>query len=680
MVDLLKKVSDLRSELTLLQMLDRVDRAIRSSNDLNLVLEQVLDRILEIFSCDRAWLLFPCDPETDTFRVPMERTRDGWPGALETGVEVPTNPLISDIFMAALATNQPVPFDDQSELAVPPEIAAAFNVRSQLIVAVRPKRGLAWLLGIHHCRENHIWNEAELNYFHQIGRRVGDALASLLLLQELRASEHKFRLLIEQSPEAIMVIEPTTSQILMGNPAAVSMFAQTEEELGELFFFDLCRGDREAGEQEVHEVRKGVRAVLEGHCPVLLADFKGAAGKVLNCEVRLALIDHESELAIRVMLTNVTEKVELDRALQRKRKLESLGRMSGGVAHDFNNLLVAILGYTELLLTGGSLSAKQIHRVKQVQNAGERAAELTNRLLAFGRGQPRHPDATDLNQVVNEVRPILEVLLREDVRLELDLDPEAVVAWVDGSQVHQVLINLVANAQDAIREDGRICLRTRRKSPKGEDGGTEVVMVEVEDNGVGIQRSELERIFEPFYTTKDVGHGAGLGLATVYGIVGQSDGTICVDSIVGSGSSFKVFLPAGQSQEPDAIPASPEPVVDLLGRTVLVAEDDPEVARLIREILIEEGCQVLLAESAEAALATLEGFGADAIDILLTDMVMTGMSGLELLYAYKRIAPAGHVVLMSGYSEHLLEDEIAAHVPFLPKPFTPEQLVKCLSS
>jgi CheY-like chemotaxis protein len=354
-------------------------------------------------------------------------------------------------------------------------------------------------------------------------------------------------------------------------------------------------------------------------------------------------------------------------------KLESIGRLAGGVAHDFNNLLTAINGYSEVVL--GKLAEDDPLRssVQEIHHAGERAADLTQQLLAFGRKQMIQPRAVNLNVVVRNAEKMFRRLLGEDIELTTTLSPNLGLVLVDPGQIHQVLMNLVINARDAMPDGGQLSIGTTVAQI---DGQPDVVLT-VTDTGQGMDEQTREHIFEPFFTTKGLAKGTGLGLATVYGIVKQSHGWIQVHSEPGKGSSFAVHLPRAVGPEA-VIDASPSGNGLLRGsETVLIVEDQEEVRTFVVKALSEYGYQVIDAADGPQALALSESH-AGPIHVLLTDVVLPGMNGREVADRITVARPEIAVLFTSGYTADVIAHRgvLDRDVAYIPKPYTAEAIAE----
>ncbi|MFN7924896.1 MAG: PAS domain S-box protein [Bryobacteraceae bacterium] len=366
---------------------------------------------------------------------------------------------------------------------------------------------------------------------------------------------------------------------------------------------------------------------------------------------------------------DITDRRMLEEQLWQSQKLESIGQLAGGIAHDFNNLLTVINGYSGRIL--GKLDpAGSLHGdARQILTAGKQAAALTKQLLAFGRRQAFHLEVVDLNAAVNESREMLARLMGERIELLVELHGEPLPVSVDPSQIQQVLLNLTVNARDAMPGGGTLRIRTLAIEP----GGVRRAALEVIDSGEGMTEEVRSRIFEPFFTTKGRSGGTGLGLATVYGIVRQSGGEIQVESRLGSGSVFRAMFPLANEAPGEPAKASEHETAAPGSGTILLVEDQREVRELAAEVLRAHGYRVLDASSGPVAMAMPEGDLA-AVDLLVTDVIMPGMTGVELAEALRARHPGLRVLFVSGYTADVIR-EVGPDLMLLEKPFTAEALV-----
>ena len=378
---------------------------------------------------------------------------------------------------------------------------------------------------------------------------------------------------------------------------------------------------------------------------------------------------------------DVTERRLLELQLREAQRLEAVGRLAGGVAHDFNNLLTIILGFTETLLEGLPAGDERRANAEQIRAAGRRAADLTQQLLAFGRRQVLRTQVLDLNAVLMEMRDILQRLVGEQIEVAISPVAGPCLVRADRGQIEQVILNLALNARDAMPGGGRLGIVTRRVVPAAgglDDPAGRGLLLAVSDTGSGMSPEVQSHIFEPFFTTKEVGQGTGLGLATVHGIVTQSGGRIEVNSTPGEGTTFRVFLPgAADGAGREAAALTPAPTESRGEETVLLVEDEGAVRGLIAETLRRRGYRVIEAADGDQAIDTAHGY-AGVIHLLVTDLVMPGMTGRELARFLTHERRGLRVLFISGYSDQRAEPRggEGASEAFLQKPFTPVVLAR----
>jgi signal transduction histidine kinase/CheY-like chemotaxis protein len=372
-------------------------------------------------------------------------------------------------------------------------------------------------------------------------------------------------------------------------------------------------------------------------------------------------------------------RISLEEQLRHSQKMEAVGRLAGGIAHDFNNLLTAIIGYSEIVMLGFDPKDPRRADAEEITRAAERAAELTRQMLAFSRRQVMQPKVVDLNVALQKVEPMLRRVIGEDIALTIAEKANRPLTRVDPGQIEQVIMNLVVNARDAMPKGGRLTVETGEAlldasmlPPDGRPG--DYVMLAVSDSGIGMSPAVRARIFEPYFTTKELGKGTGLGLSTAYGIVQQSDGFIRVDSEPGLGTTVRIYLPRSAA---DADAAGRDLPTGMPGGTehVLLVEDDASVRRSTRETLIRLGYSVTEAASGRAGLA----LGSDDtrhFDLALCDVILGDMSGPAVFEALRALRPSVRVLYMSGYADEAIvrTGVLDEGHPFLQKPFTPQEL------
>jgi hypothetical protein len=399
-------------------------------------------------------------------------------------------------------------------------------------------------------------------------------------------------------------------------------------------------------------------------------------------EVSLSYVRTEEGLFAIAFVTDISQRKKLEEQLMHAQKMEAVGRLAGGVAHDFSNMLTVIAGYTQMILDQVSPPDPLRDYAEEILKASDRAAALTNQLLAFSRRQIVQSRVFDVNSVLLHTEKLLRRLIGEDVELALKLNPGAGRIKADPGHLEQAIFNLATNARDAMPRGGRITIETEpvtldnsyARTHLGVQPG-EFVMIAVSDNGHGMDAETRRRIFEPFFTTKERGKGTGLGLATVYGIVKQAGGDIWVYSEIGKGATFKLYFPAVSEPASDALGGDVAAARDTRHATVLLVEDEQGVRDLTARMLKLMGYTALVASSGAEALAlakTHQGL----IELLLTDVVMPGMGGRQLAEELRRLRPEIKVIYVSGYTEHTVSDHgvLDPGVEFLGKPFSREAL------
>jgi PAS domain S-box-containing protein len=385
------------------------------------------------------------------------------------------------------------------------------------------------------------------------------------------------------------------------------------------------------------------------------------------------------------IMVDITDRKHLETQLQQSRKMEAVGRLAGGIAHDFNNLLTIITGYTDLALSRASIPLEIRADIERIDNAAGRAAALVRQLLAFSRKQVLQPKTIDLNVVVLNLDKLLRRLMDDNIEMITRTQESVGKVKADPAQIEQVIMNLVVNARDAMPQGGRILLETSNVDLDASYADEHVtvkpgryVMLAVSDGGIGMSQDTIAHIFEPFYTTKASGSGTGLGLSTVYGIVKQSGGYIWVYSEPGKGSTFKVYLPRVEdSIEPSPTPQLPTQQTQRGTETILLVEDEEAVRELIRTVLTEHGYDVIPARDPQHAIKIASSHNRE-IHMMLTDVVMPGMSGRELATKVTAARPAIRVLFMSGYTDNVITTGgmLEKGIAFLQKPFSPTTLAR----
>ncbi|XXX82287.1 ATP-binding protein [Sorangium sp. So ce134] len=540
-------------------------------------------------------------------------------------------------------------------------------------------------------RAPHRRDEQLLHVLASIGGQIGQGVERRRAERESARAAGELRALIRAIPDLCFRLDAERRIVDCNEPRPPALRVAPEAPLGkrvaEVFPDDL-------GEQ----LERAVREACDAGAVVALEHAVPSAGGERHVEARAMPFLEGHAL---VLLRDITERRRTEEALRQReersresQKMEALGRLAGGIAHDFNNMLMVMLGYGELILRRLGPESALRRDALQVTKAGERAAALTRQLLAMSRRKVLQREVLDINAVVLDMQAMLQRLIGENIDLQTNVGRDLGSIRFDKSQLEQVLLNLVVNARDAMPGGGKLVVETslgepgqspaaRSFVPEERDeadapaaGGPPYVVLSVTDSGDGMDHDTLAHLFEPFFTTKARGKGTGLGLATVYGIVSQSGGLIEVESEVGRGTTFRIYLPRVEDRS-EVAPARTRPPPAGGDETVLVVEDDEAVRKLIVEVLERRGYGVLSAATGEEALAALASDGEEAVDLLLTDLVMPGMNGRELAERARAIHPRARVLYMSGYAEDVLAGaEADRELSLLQKPFTPDTLAQ----
>jgi len=497
-------------------------------------------------------------------------------------------------------------------------------------------------------------------------------------------SEKMIVALLESASQAILSIDQS-GHIILANRRTEEVFGYTREELlGARIEILLPESKRRmhSRNREDYFARPHVRPMGIG------MDLAGRHrdGTEFPVEVSLSYVETDDGMFAIAFVSDISQRKRLEEQLLHAQKMEAVGRLAGGVAHDFNNMLTVIGGYNRMILD--ELSALDPLRgyAEEILKAADRAGAITNQLLAFSRRQIVKPQVLQINMMIAQTDKMLRRLIGEDIHLQLALDHQVGNIRADPGHVEQAIVNLVVNARDAMPQGGRLTIETSNvhldenyvRTHLGVVPG-EFVMVAVSDTGIGMDAETRRHIFEPFFTTKEKGKGTGLGLATVYGIVKQAGGDIWVYSEPGRGSTFKLYFPRVADPISDGAPGQAEAGVSNGNETILLVEDEQAVRELTLRMLHQLGYKVLTADSGAEAVR-LTKMHADEIALLLTDVVMPGMSGRELADDLLASRPTLKVLFLSGYTEStvLHHGVLESGVDFLPKPFSREVLGKKL--
>ena len=501
------------------------------------------------------------------------------------------------------------------------------------------------------------------------------------ITERRRAEEENRRLALALSTtsEAVIITEIDT-RVSFVNPVAERMFGYAPDEMIGMSGLDLYR--KLSRDSVAGKIAKATRGDGAWTGEVRL---KRKDGQEFPARLSTALMTDQGgePTGIVGIAADISERKLLEEELLQAQKMEAIGQLAGGVAHDFSNLLTAIIGYSQIGAQNFPSEGPLHHYFEEIRAAADRASDLTGQLLAFSRRQVFEPRVVSLNEVVRNLEGMLRRLIGEHIELEVRLGQGVSTSRVDPRQIEQVLVNLSVNARDSMPGGGNLVIETRNVTLDDGYVGThpeaatgQHVCVSVTDSGAGMTDEVRARIFEPFFTTKEVEKGTGLGLSTCYGIVAQSGGHITVESEPYRGTTFSVFLP----QAYEEIGASPAPmdraVLSTGSETILLVEDEPSVRDVVAKILREQGYSVLEASNGVEAIQLAQERADDEIAVLLTDVIMPVVGGVQLARQFAKLHPETRVVYTSGYSQ----DEVSQYgaldpgAAFVPKPFTPAAL------
>ncbi len=495
----------------------------------------------------------------------------------------------------------------------------------------------------------------------------------------LLAQEELFSLIGENAADMIAVVT-VQGERLYNSPSYEKLLGYTPEDLEKTSAYEQIHpDDQPAVKLAADEAKKtGI-----GYRVEYRIRHKSGEWRVLESTASAVRNSHGDVEKLIIVNRDITERRHLEQQLLLSQRLEAVGKLSGGIAHDFNNILGVIIGYSEALQQMMAADDPMREAVDEIEKAGQRAAALTQQLLAFSRKQVLEPKILDLNSIVAEVEKMLRRLIGEDVELEIISAPILGRVKADRGQIEQVILNLAVNARDAMPRGGKLKIETMNADLDENDARSKryivpghYVMLQVSDTGTGMSAEVQSHIFEPFYTTKEQGKGTGLGLATVYGVVKQSGGYIWLESEIGKGSKFQVYLPRAEGAEPEAVQSEPLFTAHV-SATILVVEDEPSLRKLACKTLNESGYKVLEAGDGSKALEVAAEFDGD-IHLLLTDVVMRGMNGRELAENLSPKRPGMKVLYMSGYTDRAVATHgvLQSGIVILRKPFSRAQLLR----
>ena len=616
----------------------------------------------------------------ERFRVLVQHTSDAITMMDANGVVTYASPAIESIFGAkaewVIGTRafDYIHPDDREHLAK----AYADGIKNH------PGRGYAFRYRMQHV-------DGSWRYVESIGNNLLDdpAVGAVVLTtrditerhetaEALRQSEERFRALVQHGSDMITVLD-SDGRVFYASPSAGSILGWDDDEyLGRSTFRLLHPEDRERVKATFADA-----VARPGSTQPIHSRMRHKNGEYRLLEsVATNLLDDPAVRGLVINSRDITERRQLENELLQSQKMEAVGRLAGGIAHDFNNLLTAIAGYTALLLDEHPDDDAFRADLAEIEQAATRGAALVDQLLSFSRRKMLMPTTLDLNEIVESTRGLLSHVTGADVELVTRLARKLDGVRADRTQIEQVLLNMAVNARDAMPSGGRLEIETANVTLRARDVAGHIdarvgphVVLSVRDNGTGMDRATLAQVFEPFFTTKEVGQGTGLGLSTAYGVVTQAGGHIAVDSRVGAGTTFRVFLPADNRKAAAPTPVEDEAAPRTGRETVLVVEDESAVRSLARDVLTRLGYDVLVASDGREALQVADRCRRP-IHLLVSDVVLPHLRGVEVADRLRARRPGLRVLYISGYTETAIvhDGQLDPGVDFLAKPFRPADL------
>lgn len=567
--------------------------------------------------------------------------------------------------------------EDRDDLLRKLERAGEYGTTFHAIHRIKRPNG-----GIRHVLHDGRFKKGEAGAEAWLEGLLTDMTAEIESLQSLRDSEERLRAIIERSSDGIYIFQG--DQFVLANPRFLEMYGYTADEIYSPGFNFLQMVAPE--DQELVQRLLGEFLTTESVPSLITVSCLRKDGTRIQVEGSVSVVDWDGKPAILAILRDVTQTRKMEKLMSESQRLESVGRLAGGVAHDFNNLLTSVTGNAELAEYKAENGQDVREELREIRKIVGIASSLTRRLLTFSRQQPTEAKQVSLNELMADIVILVRRLIGPNIRLEMDLAENIGNVMADGAEMEQVLINLAVNARDAMaQKGGTLTIRTREVTLTEETTILSTiklkpglyVLLQVEDTGEGMTTAVRERIFEPFFTTKDQDDGTGFGLATVYGIVSQAGGGIHVESIVNEGSTFTIYLP---SLEPEAVAEGvPEEESGRMDQnvSVLLVDDDETVRKMLVKSMSAYGIHTESAPDGETAISTLEK-RESPVDLVITDVMMPGIDGMELSRHLLDAYPKMKIILMSGYTSDVADEVLLAdpRVTFLGKPVGPKRLTQ----
>jgi two-component system cell cycle sensor histidine kinase/response regulator CckA len=667
-------VTDLQRMQEERQVISDIVHALNQTANLDQLLLSIHQSLKKVLYAENCFVALH-DADTDTFQFPFFADEFDPPPAPQKVSRTCT------AFVFRTGRAMLIPQSEFDRLAARDEVELVGSPSpAWLGVPLKTPTATIGVLVVQHYKNEKAYDVRDLEFLDSVGGHIALAIERRSSEDALVKSASMFRLLFNHNPLPTWVFDKETLRFLQVNDAAVRQYGYSAEEFEGMTVLDI-RPPSEYATFREYLCKSKQDEQHKDHWKHVRKD-----GKVIETEIIAHQLEYAGRAVHLVVAQDVGDRQLLEEQLRQAQKMEAVGRLAGGVAHDFNNLLMVIKGHTELLLNALPPGDHSARKIELIDRAADRAASLTRQLLAFSRMQVLQPRVMSLNNVVEEMGKLIPRLIGEDVELVIRTSPDLGAIRADASQMEQVIMNLAVNARDAMPDGGRLLIETSNAEldraysnarPIVQPGN--YVLLAVSDTGTGMDAETQARIFEPFFTTKEQGKGTGLGLSTVYGVVKQSGGFVWVYSEVGKGTSFKIYLPRVDQPVEGTGPAKPLAEAPRGTETVLLAEDESDVRELAREFLEASGYTVIEARNGQEALK-LAAEHSTEIDLLVTDLVMPGMTGQQLAALLQQTHAGLGVIFMSGYSEHAASEaaQSGSSVRILTKPFNRGALLRAV--
>ena len=646
-----------------LKSLQLISRAMSQAKDINHIVDDVLEVSLSLFECDRIWLFYPCDPDAPSFRVLAEKYKPDYPGAFAAGQELPITEEAAQSIRKAIEARAPIVFDPESGNSLD-DVAKQFSVQSQMIMAVQPRLGKPWMFGIHQCSHPRVWTKNEQMLFQEIGFWIVESLNNIILLRDLKGSEEQLKVSEEILNKAQEIAHVGSwhldiqKNILTWSDETYRIFGLTPQEFGatyEAFLNTIHPDDRDL-------VDKAYKHALSNKSPYecIHRIVRPDGTERIVYEKSEDIIDKSGEAIHSIgIVHDITEqkkaeedKKKLEQQIQQNKKLESLGILAGGIAHDFNNMLTAIMGNASLALMEIGPDNTAYDKINEIEKACEKAKDLTQQLLTFSKGGLPVRRATSIVDLVKETASFM--LRGSKIVCNIKHDADIRAADIDRGQISQVIQNLVINAIHAMPEGGDFNIDIENSDLTDSTvlplkPGRYVKLV-ISDQGKGIPAKDLPLIFDPYYSTKP--DGSGLGLTIVHSIIRNHGGHIVVDSQVGQGTTFTIYLPASEIKTESE--KSPEETGMTGSGRILVMDDDATIRKVIASMLDILGFKVTPAHDGQEAVDLYRKSikaGKPFTAVILDLTVPGGMGGQEAIKQLLKHDPDVKAFVSSGYAD-----------------------------